>query len=139
MSQIGKNNQGPEALNDSFGKTYAWLENDNCRIIGFYNISAGSIDYLDNDSVYKMGGAVHINDFAIAQEYQGVEVASGINMSDILLDECIKKYTLGNWMQTHVYCNGYTITRGTGCVWFSFLYNNQKFNHKRHGSINRKR
>ena len=82
-----------QALDDGFGKTYVWLEDDDKAIIGFYNISVGSIDQQDGDSWYKIGGAVHINEFAMDQKYQGVpvDVNQDINLSDLLLKDCIDR------------------------------------------------
>lgn len=82
-----------EAINDSFGKTYIWLEDDGKSIIGFYNIGVGSIDYIDGDVRYKMGGAIHINEFAIQQKYQRYSVSENprINVSDLLLNDCMKR------------------------------------------------
>ena len=45
-----------EAIDESFGKTYVWLEDDNKSIIGFYNLSTGCIDMLDGEIRFKMGG-----------------------------------------------------------------------------------
>ena len=83
--------RSPQALDDGFGKTYVWLDKDGTEIVGFYNISAGSVDYLDDNSRYKMGGAIHINEFAIMQKYQGVAVTQYANVSDLLLDDCLKR------------------------------------------------
>lgn len=83
-----------QALDDGFGKSYIWLEDDGSRIIGFYNISVGSIDYTDSDARYKMGGAAHINEFAIDQKYQGISAGDGktdAHLSDLLLEDCIKR------------------------------------------------
>lgn len=85
--------RSPMALDDGFGKTYVWLEDDNQRIIGFYNIGTGSIDQCDGDFRYKMGGSIHINDFAIDKKYKKFQMAEGKhpNMSDALLDDCIQR------------------------------------------------
>lgn len=91
-----------QALDDGFGKTYVWLEDDDKNIIGFYNISVGSIDQYDGNAWYKIGGAVHINEFAIDQKYQGVPVASNPNifLSDLLLKDCIDRivYVREHWI-----------------------------------------
>lgn len=87
--------KNPDALDDTFGKTYVWLEDDDQRIIGFYNIGTGSIDlYDENEDIrYKAGGSIHINEFAIDQKYQGVKMkdSENMNMSDYLLAECIER------------------------------------------------
>ena len=92
----------PQALDDGFGKTYVWLEEDNKRIIGFYNISSGCVEMIEGDIRYKMGGSVHINEFALAQEYRGVCVNEelGINLSDLLLKDCLDRimYIRSNYL-----------------------------------------
>jgi hypothetical protein len=96
-----------QALDDSFGKTYVWLNESGDEIIGFYNISAGSVDYLEDGYRYKMGGAIHINEFAIKQRYQGVAVTEFANISDLLLDDCLEriKYIRNN----HIGCSFVTL------------------------------
>lgn len=81
------------ALDDGFGKTYVWLEDDGQKIIGFYNIGTGSLDWRDGDSRYKMGGSIHINEFALDKNYKKVQIEEGEhpNMSDALLDDCIQR------------------------------------------------
>ena len=84
--------KGPRALDDGFGKTFAWLEADNKRIIGFYNIGTGSIDYDDGSVRSKMGGSIHINDFALDERYHGTRITeANLNMSDLLLADCIER------------------------------------------------
>lgn len=85
--------RSPAALDDGFGKTYVWLEDDNQTIIGFYNIGTGSLDQYENGHRYKMGGTIHINDFALDKRYKKVQIADGKhpNMSDALLDDCIQR------------------------------------------------
>ena len=57
--------KGAQALDPGIGKTFLWLNDKNDRILGFYNIGTGCINYFDGDFMYKMGGSVHINDFAL--------------------------------------------------------------------------
>lgn len=82
-----------QAFDDGFGKTYVWLEDNNQEIIGFYNISVGCIDQKDGESRYKMGGSIHINEFALAQKYRGVSLGedSNANLSDALLKDCLDR------------------------------------------------
>lgn len=82
-----------QALDDGFGKTYVWLEDDNAGIIGYYNISVGCVDSLEGEAHVKMGGAIHINEFALDTKYRGVSAAPGtdINLSDLLLKDCINR------------------------------------------------
>lgn len=39
--------RSPDALNSSIGKTYVYLTEANDCILGYYNISAGSVDQLE--------------------------------------------------------------------------------------------
>lgn len=86
------------SLDDSFGKTYIFLSNDNSKIIGYYNLGLGYIEqensYFDYNT--KIGGAVHINCFALDEKYHGTvqQILSDgiqINLSDILLNDCLEK------------------------------------------------
>lgn len=54
-----------------------------------------------------MGGAIHINEFAIKQRYQGVAVTEFANISDLLLDDCLEriKYIRNN----HIGCSFVTL------------------------------
>lgn len=85
--------RGADALDSSFGKTFVWLDDESSHIIGFYNIAAGSVDFFDAGIHYKAGGAVHINEFAIDERYQGRRITKDldIKMSDLLLAECIER------------------------------------------------
>ena len=85
--------KNPTALDIGFGKTFVWLEDDNKRIIGFYNISTGCINGYDGHYFYKLGGCVHINEFALDETYHGIQIADGSqpNMSDALLSDCIER------------------------------------------------
>ena len=56
----------------------------------------GYVEQEEYGIVKKIGGAVHINNFALAEKYHGVvqtytEQGIRINLSDILLDECMQK------------------------------------------------
>ncbi len=78
------------------------MEDGNDSVIGFYNISAGCIDGLSDGIRYKMGGSVHINEFAIDQKYQKakIEEGSSFHFSDVLLMDCINriKYIRDNYI-----------------------------------------
>ena len=61
-----------------------------------YNLGLGYVEQEEYGIVKKIGGAVHINNFALAEKYHGVvqtytEQGIRINLSDILLDECMQK------------------------------------------------
>ncbi len=81
------------ALDPGFGKTYVWLDEDRTTIIGYYNIAAGCIIETTSDDSYKMGGAVHINEFAIDLHFQDktYDDNNSIYLSDILLSDCINR------------------------------------------------
>lgn len=84
------------AINKNIGKTFVFLDNDNDSIIGYYNIEAGDLEYYDSGIRKKMGGAVHINFFALDENYHGIlldrtENGSIVNLSDVLLIECIER------------------------------------------------
>ena len=81
-----------EALDPGYGKTFVWLSYDESEIIGFYNITTGSVDSLNEENTnYKVGGAIHINQFALSEEYQGQEFDKSIKASDFLLAECLDR------------------------------------------------
>lgn len=84
------------SLYDSFGKTYVFLTESNDAIIGYYNIGMGYIEQNDSDFSRKMGGAVHINCFALDERYHGLmqvitEEGVQINLSDVLLNDCLER------------------------------------------------
>lgn len=82
------------ALDKGFGVTYVWLDDENSSIIGFYNITSGSIEQADQSgNGYKMGGAIHLNEFAIHQNFRGKTIPDddSLRMSDLLLHDCIAR------------------------------------------------
>ena len=80
-----------EALDDTIGQTYVLLSNDGKEILGYFNITVGSVDIIDSDLRYRSGGSVHVHAFAIAQAYQGwTEPTLNIHLSDVLLEECFQ-------------------------------------------------
>ena len=85
-----------DSLDKNFGKTYILLSDDNLKIIGYYNLGLGYIEQRDYGVSRKIGGAVHINCFALEQKYHGLlqaYTADGVrvNLSDFLLAECLEK------------------------------------------------
>ena len=80
-----------EALDPSAGKTYVWLNEKQTVIIGYYNITTGSVEHIDGDLKWKAGGSVHINQFAIDNNYQKVSVEGRRYLSDLLLADCIER------------------------------------------------
>ena len=60
------------SLDDGFGKTYVFLSEDNQNIIGYYNLGLGYIEQYDNQITKKIGGAIHINCFALDEQFHGL-------------------------------------------------------------------
>ncbi len=83
--------KSPEALNYGIGKTYVWIDDKN--IIGFYNITTGSVEEIRGEQLYKIGSAIHINEFAINTSYQKTlyQNKKGLYYSDILLFDCVER------------------------------------------------
>lgn len=84
------------ALDDSFGKTFVWLNSSNTTILGYYNLGLGYIEQNDFGIISKIGGSVHINCFAMDTNYHNklqayTEDGVKINLSDIMLYDCIDK------------------------------------------------
>ena len=85
------------SLDDNFGKTYVWLSSNNDFIVGYYNVGTGSIDEIQSDLIrFKMGGSIHINEFALDKHFHGqtqgyTESGDKINLSDLLLDDCLQR------------------------------------------------
>lgn len=84
-----------QSLDTNFGKTYVLLSRNSHRIIGYYNLGVGAINYLDGTLNLRMGGAITINYFALDKKYQKHTILknkdSTIYLSDMLLDDCIKR------------------------------------------------
>lgn len=85
--------QCSQSLDDSWGKTYIFTPKDRSKIVGYYNIGVGYIDTYQDGIFEKIGGSIHINNFALDKNYQGYEIASfskdeKIFLSDILLQHC---------------------------------------------------
>lgn len=63
------------ALDEAIGRTYVYLTEDHKELIGYYNISTGSLQGIDKSTEtplkLKIGGAVHINALAVSENYQG--------------------------------------------------------------------
>ena len=84
------------SLDDCFGKTYVFLSEDNQNIIGYYNLGLGYIEQYDNQITKKIGGAIHINCFALDEQFHGLlqmytDDGIKINLSDVLLNDCLEK------------------------------------------------
>ena len=60
------------SLDEDFGKTYVFLTDAQDTIIGYYNIGVGDIEQENFGVSQKIGGAVHINCFALDEKYHGL-------------------------------------------------------------------
>lgn len=84
------------SLDDNFGKTYILLPQDKQTIIGYYNLGVGYVEQDCDGHYSKMGGAVHINGFALDEKYHGLvqgDTSEGVRiyLSDILLNDCLER------------------------------------------------
>lgn len=87
--------RGQQALDDSWGKTYIYVPKDHSEIVGYYNIGVGYIEQYQNGVYEKIGGSIHINNFALDKKYRGYELDSFSNdekifLSDVLLRHCFR-------------------------------------------------
>lgn len=87
------------ALDENQGITYIMLSDNKDFIIGYYNISVGRVDLIEQTesaTVYKpMGGSININYLAIHSKYQHTQIGSlrngqKIYLGDYLLLNCEK-------------------------------------------------
>ena len=88
--------RSPESLDPGIGKTFVFLSAHNESIVGYYNISCGSLDQIEGNVRYKIGGAIHIGYFAIDEKFQHMLQATtpnGIHLywGDVLLEECLSR------------------------------------------------
>ena len=87
---------GNSALDAGFGKTYLWLTDEEDAICGYYNLSTGYIEIIDEKHRTRAGGSIHINCFALDENWRGQiisESADGgkVTLADVLLDDCLKR------------------------------------------------
>ena len=88
--------KSPDAFNDSIGKTFVWINEKRTEIIGYYNIGVGYIDMYNGDEKYKVGGAIHLNFFALNNKYRGIVIGKrddgkNIRVSDQLFYDFMQK------------------------------------------------
>ena len=84
------------AFDENQGITYIMVDKNMSRIIGFYTIETSRIDEeecIDSTKILKpMGGAIHINYFAMNKEFQKYKIGKingrNIHLSDYLLTDC---------------------------------------------------
>ena len=84
------------SLAEWYGKTYILLSDDGEAIAGYYNIGVGCVEQVINGERCRIGGAAHINCFALDKRYQGLLQATTpdgkkMNLSDFLLVDCIER------------------------------------------------
>lgn len=89
-----------DALDKSQGITYILLSDKKDFIIGYYNISAGRVDLIEQFgeriNYLPMGGSVNINYLAIHSIYQHKKIGTlksgqGFYLGDFLLHDCEKR------------------------------------------------
>ena len=82
------------ALDPGIGKTYVWVDESLSRIVGFYNITSGSVEEVRDGMLCKIGGAAHINDFAVDVSCQKTlyDPEHKLYISDILLNSQYIKF-----------------------------------------------
>lgn len=85
-----------DALDPGIGKTYVFLSENDESIVGYYNISCGSLDQIEDGIRYKIGGSIHIGYFAIDEKFQHqlqATTPNGIHLywGDVLLEECLSR------------------------------------------------
>ena len=88
--------RSPDALDAGIGKTFVFLTENAESIVGYYNLSCGSLDEIEGDVRYKIGGTIHIGYFAIDEKFQHqlqATTPNGIHLywGDVLLEECLSR------------------------------------------------
>ena len=88
--------RSPDALDAGVGKTFVFLTENAESIVGYYNLSCGSLDEIEGDVRYKIGGTIHIGYFAIDEKFQHqlqATTPNGIHLywGDVLLEECLSR------------------------------------------------
>ena len=88
-----------DALDENQGITYILLDDDECFIIGYYNIEAGRVDRIEEIGDYvsyiPMGGSVNINYLAIHNKFKRTKIGEvegkHVYLGDLLLRDCEKR------------------------------------------------
>ena len=62
----------PDSLDDNIGKTYVLVFEDRKTILGYYNLGVGYIEQFVDGTVWKIGGSIHINCFALDETYLNI-------------------------------------------------------------------
>lgn len=79
--------RSPDAFNDGIGKTFVWINEKRTEIIGYYNIGVGYIDMYNGNDKYKVGGAIHLNFFALDNKYRGVVIGKRDDGKDVRVSD----------------------------------------------------
>lgn len=88
-----------DALDENQGITYILLDDDECFIVGYYNIEVGRVDRIEEIGDYvnyiPMGGSVNINYLAIHNKFKGYKIGEiegkNVYLGDFLLRDCEKR------------------------------------------------
>lgn len=88
--------RSPDALEPGIGKTYVCLSDDAQELIGYYNISCGALDELDDGRRCKIGGAIHLGYFAVDSKHhhelqETTPSGARLYLSDLLLEDCLAR------------------------------------------------
>lgn len=84
------------SLDDNYGKTYVLLDDNEQKIIGYYNLGLGSVEIDEAGKKRKIGGAIHINGLALDEKFHKMthavtKTGARVNVSDVLLNCCLEK------------------------------------------------
>ena len=80
----------PSRLYDESFKTWVYLTRDRETIIGYFAISAGSLDQMEEGKREKIGGSIHLDCFAIDKRFQNRRADGNILFCDILFAELLR-------------------------------------------------
>jgi ribosomal protein S18 acetylase RimI-like enzyme len=104
--------RGSHSLDPNYGKTYVLLSDNGELIIGYYNLGMGYIEESADGKRFKLGGAVHINGFAVDARFQDLLQAvlpdgSRMYLADFLLLDCIER--IGEIRDNYIGCSFITL------------------------------
>lgn len=88
--------KSPLSLDPNYGKTYVFLSERDELIVGYYNLGMGYIEDCSDQQKFKLGGAVHINCFAMDTRYQDLlqetlDDGTKLYLADLLLLDCFEQ------------------------------------------------
>lgn len=81
-----------KSLDPNYGKTFVMLDENQTSVVGFYTLTTGLVE----EQSVKIGGSIHIRDFALDKAYHGQvqKELSGnvrVKLSDVLLNDCLRR------------------------------------------------